>query len=49
MHKNFHSSAKMIVNDSDIGETFRSMHESAVRKIKNSVTEDWIIETILKY
>ena len=31
-HKIFHSKAKVIASDSDINETFKSMHESIMKK-----------------
>ena len=33
--KYFHSSAKLIANDSDTDEAFTSMHQSSITKIKN--------------
>ena len=33
--KIFHSSTKLIANDSDIDEAFKSMHQSIMTKIKN--------------
>ena len=33
-HKIFHSNAKLIASDSDIDETFKSMHQSIMTKIK---------------
>ena len=48
--KIFHSTAELIVSGSDIHEAFKSMHQSIMRKRKNSASEDWIaIETIVKY
>ena len=48
--KVFHSSAKVIASDSDIDETFKSMYESIMTKIKTSASEVWIvIETIVKH
>ena len=41
--KIFHSSAKLIANDSDINEAFKSMHQSIMKKMKNYVCEDWIV------
>ena len=32
-HKIFHSSAKLIANDSDIDEAFKSIYESIITKI----------------
>ena len=46
MRKNFHSSEKLIVSDSDIDIAFSSMDESVITKIKNFVNEDWIVKTI---
>ena len=49
-HKNFHSSAKLIATDSNIDETFKSLHQSIMTKMKNSASKDWIvIKTIVKY
>ena len=48
-HKNFHSSAKLIASDSDIDEAFKSMHQSIMVKIKNSDSEDWVVEAIVKH
>ena len=39
----FHSCTKPIANDSDIGEAFKSMHQSIVTKIKNYADKDWIV------
>ena len=43
-HKIFHSKAKVIANDSDINEAYKSMHQSIM---KNSPSEDWFVETIV--
>ena len=40
MRKIFPSSAKLVLNDSDIYKVFRSMHQSVMMKIKNSVSKD---------
>ena len=48
MRKIFHSSAKLIVNESDIDKAFRSMHQSVMTKIKNSVIEERIFNTIVE-
>ena len=48
-HKNFHSSAKLIACDSGIDEAFKSMHQSIMVKIKNSDSEDWVVEAIVKH
>ena len=47
MLKIFHSIAKLIVNDSDIEKAFGLMHQSAMEKINNSVSECWIVKTII--
>ena len=47
--KIFHSSTKLTVDDSDIDEAFKSMHQSIITKIKNSASEDWVVETIVKH
>ena len=40
--KTFHSSTKLIANDSDIDKAFKSMHQSIMMEMKNSASEDWI-------
>ena len=45
--KIFHSSAKLIANDSDIDEASKSMHQSIMTKIKNYACEDWIVLDIV--
>ena len=35
-HKIFHSSAKLIANDSDINVVFKSMHQNVIAKIKKT-------------
>ena len=42
-HKIFHSSFKLIAEDSDIDEAFVSMHQSIMKKVKNYASEDWIV------
>ena len=42
-HKIFHSSFKLIAEDSDIDEAFISMHQSIMKKVKNYASEDWIV------
>ena len=37
--KIFHSSAKLIGSDSEIGETFKSMHQIIMTKIKNMLVK----------
>ena len=40
----------LIPSDSDIDETFKSINQSIITKIKSSVSEDWVvIETIIKH
>ena len=41
--KIFHSSIKLITNDSDIDEAFKFMHQSIMTKIKSYADEDWIV------
>ena len=49
-HKIFHSSAKRIGSDSDIDEEITSMHQSNMTKIKNNISEDWIVlDVIIKH
>ena len=38
--KIFHSNAKLIASDLDIDETFKSMHQSIMTKIKNYACKD---------
>ena len=46
----FQTSVKLIASDSNIHETFKSMHQSILRKNKNSASQDWmVIEIIVKY
>ena len=45
----FHSSSKPTASDSDIYEALKSMHQSIMKKIKNSAGEDWVAKTIVKH
>ena len=48
--KIFHSSDKLIGSDSDIEESFKSMHKSIMTKIKNSASEDWtVLDVMIKH
>ena len=48
--KIFHSSAKLIVSDSDIIEAFKSMHQNIMTKLKNYASEDYIVlDAIIKH
>ena len=48
--KVFDSSVQRIANDSDIDETFKSMHQTIMTKIKKYASEDWVvIETIVNH
>ena len=48
--KSFHSSTKVIANNSDIDEAFQSMHQSIMTKIKNYSDKDWIVlDVIIKH
>ena len=48
--KIFHSSAKLNSTDSDIDEPFKSMHQKSIMtKIKNSASEDWVVEATVKH
>ena len=48
--KIFHSSTKLIANDSGIDEAFKSMHQSIITKIKNYACKDWIaLDVIIKH
>ena len=49
MRKIFHSSAKLIVNDSDIDKPFGSIHQSAMTKIKKNNSQDWAFKTIVEH
>ena len=45
--KIFHSSAKVIASDSDIDEALKSIHQSIMTKIKNYVSEGWIVFDVI--
>ena len=48
--KIFHSSAKLIVSDSDIIEAFKSMNQNIMKKSKNYASEDCIVlDAIIKH
>ena len=47
--KIFHSSSKPTASDSDIYEALKFMHQSIMKKIKNSAGEDWVVKTIVKH
>ena len=48
--KIFHSNAKLIASDSDIDESFKSMHQSILTKIENYASEDCIVfDVIIKH
>ena len=49
MRKMFCWSAKLIVNDSETNKALASMHQSVMTKTKNSVSKDWITETIVEH
>ena len=49
MRKIFHSSAKLIANDSDIDKAFESIHENDKTEIKKNNSKDWIFETIVEH
>ena len=49
MQNIFHSSPKLIVNNSDIDKALASMHQSIMTKIKNFVSEDWNVKTIVEH
>ena len=49
-HKIIHSSAKVIVIDSDIDELIKCMHQRIMKKIKNYACENWIVlDVIIKH
>ena len=49
-HEIFHSSAKLIASNSYIDETFKSMHQSIMAKVKNYSSEDCIVlDVIIKH
>ena len=44
------SCTKLIASNLDIDETFKSMHQSIITKIKNYACEDWIVvHAIIKH
>ena len=44
------SPIQLIASDSDIDESFTSMHQSIITKIKNSAGKDWIVlDVIIKH
>ena len=45
--KIFHSSAKVVASDSDIDEALKPIHQSIMTKIKNYVSEDWIVFDVI--
>ena len=45
MHKIFHPTAKLLLNDSDINKAFRSLNQSAMTKIKNLSQQRFSCET----
>ena len=46
----FHSCTKLIANDLDTDEAFKSMHQSIMPKIKNYVCKDYIVlDAIIKH
>ena len=48
--KIFHSSAKLIVSDTDIDEAFKSRHQSIMMKMNNCSSKYWnAVETIEKH
>ena len=48
MRKIFHPSAKLLANELNIDKSFKSMHKSFWKIIKNLVREDWIMKKILE-
>ena len=46
-HKIIHSSAKVIVIDSDIDELIKCMHQRIMKKIKKYACENWIVLDII--
>ena len=45
--KTLHSSAKLIVSDSDIDKAFISMRQSIMTKINNYTIKDWIVFDVI--
>ena len=45
--KVIHSSTKIIASDSDIDESFKTMHQSIITKVKNYACEDCIVSVQL--
>ena len=48
-HKILNLSTKLIPNDSEMDEAFKSMHQSIMTKVKNYASEDWMDETVVKH
>ena len=42
-------SAKLITDESGIDKVFGPMHQSDMTKIKNYVSKDWIVKTLLEH
>ena len=46
----FHSCSQLTASDSDVDESFRSMHQSIMTEIKKYACEDWIVlDVIIKH
>ena len=45
----FHPSVKLIVNDPDIDKAFGSMYQTVMTKMKNSVSKNWVVKTIVEH
>ena len=45
--KIYHSRTKLIASDSDIGEAFKSMHQSIVKKMKHFAGEYCIVVNVI--
>ena len=49
-HKIFHSSTKLIANNSDVDETFKSITKSIMKSLKNYADKGWIVlDVIIKH
>ena len=49
IRKIYHSCDRLIASDSDVDKVFESMLQSIMTKLKNSISKDWIVETIAQH
>ena len=48
--ENFHSSTKLIANNSDVDEAFKSITQRIMKSLKNYADKDWIVlDVIIKH